>query len=131
MDIMRVAAIALLGVVALLFFKQYKPEWGVPLRLILGVALGGMILSAAKELLAFAELLAGNRDTVTGGMWQLILKALGISFVTEITSGVCRDSGEGTLASWVDMAGKMALLLLSLPLIREILTVARSLLGMT
>ena len=131
MDIMRVAAIALLGAVALLFFKQYKPEWGIPLRLILGVALGGMILSAAKELLAFAELLAGNRDTVTGGMWQLILKALGISFVTEITSGVCRDSGEGTLASWVDMAGKMALLLLSLPLIREILTVARSLLGMT
>ena len=130
MDIMRVAAIALLGAVALLFFKQYKPEWGIPLRLILGVALGGMILSAAKELLAFAELLAGNRDTVTGGMWQLILKALGISFVTEITSGVCRDSGEGTLASWVDMAGKMALLLLSLPLIREILTVARSLLGM-
>ena len=117
--------------VALLFFKQYKPEWGIPLRLILGVALGGMILSAAKELLAFAELLAGNCDTVTGGMWQLILKALGISFVTEITSGVCRDSGEGTLASWVDMAGKMALLLLSLPLIREILTVARLLLGMT
>ncbi|MBE6557981.1 MAG: hypothetical protein E7661_03090 [Ruminococcaceae bacterium] len=131
MDIMRVAAIALLGAVALLFFKQYKPEWGIPLRLILGVALGGMILSAAKELLAFAELLAGNCDTVTGGMWQLILKALGISFVTEITSGVCRDSGEGTLASWVDMAGKMALLLLSLPLIREILTVARLLLGMT
>ena len=124
MDMIQVSAVALLGVVASLFFKQYKPEWVIPLRLILGVVIGGMLLSAVEEVLSFVS---GILATESGEQtyWPVMLKALGISFIAEIASGVCRDSGEGTLAVWVETAGKIALLILALPLMKEILETSK------
>ncbi len=129
MDIMKIAAIALVGVVALLLFKQYKPEWAVPTRLTAGLIMAGLCLAGVGEIISFADTLAGD-DTLTSDMWQLILKGLGIAFVTEIASGICRDSGEATLSLWVEMAGKIALLLLALPLIREVMLAVKTLLGL-
>lgn len=129
MDMMRVTAIALIGALALLLFKQYKPDWGMPLRLVLGLVLGGLILSSVSEILSFARDLSGDESTIPDTIWQMILKALGLSFITELASGICRDSGEGSLAVWVEMAGKVALLLLALPLIKEVLLIAREFLG--
>ena len=124
---MRVAAMALLGAVASLLFKQYKPDWGIPLRMVISLFMGSMILIAMADIVSFAHSLGG--DTVTADMWSVLLKALGISFVTEIASGVCRDSGEVSLATWVDMAGKTALLMQALPLIREVLATAKEFLS--
>jgi len=128
---MQVSAIALLGAVALLFFKQYKPEWVVPLRLILGVVMGGMLLSAAQEFLSFIKDTFTSESAVEHTLWPVMLKALGISFVTEVASGVCRDSGEGTLAGWIEAAGKIALLILAIPLVQEILHASRVLWDMS
>ena len=85
----------------------------------------------ANELYNRCHLIAHSLggDAVTADMWSVLLKALGISFVTEIASGVCRDSGEGSLATWVDMAGKTALLMQALPLIREVLATAKEFLS--
>lgn len=127
---MSVAAMALVGAVALLLFKQYKPEWGIPVRLALGVFFLGMLLSSAGEITSFAEALTQDAGTMPRDMWQLLLKALGLSFVTEIAAGICRDSGEGGLATWVEMAGKTALLVLALPMIREVLLLAGDLMGL-
>ncbi|MBE6586031.1 MAG: hypothetical protein E7645_05835 [Ruminococcaceae bacterium] len=129
MDIMKTAALSLIGAVALLIFKQYKPEWSIPVRLALGVVFGGIILSGVGEIIAFASSLVGGNH-VTSGLWLTILKALGIAFVTEIAAGICQDSGEGTMAMWVETAGKTALLLLSLPLVKEMLSGINSLLNL-
>ncbi len=129
MDMMKVSAIALVGAVALLLFKQYKPEWGIPTRLVLGIVLSGILISGVGEIISFAEaLIEGN--TMTTDMWRLILKGLGIALITEIAMGICRDSGEGGLAAWVEMAGKTAILILALPLIREVMLAVKDLLGL-
>ena len=128
MDTMKIAAVALVGAVALLLFKQYKPEWAIPTRLTAGLIMAGLCLSGVGEIISFADTLAGG-DAMTSDMWRLILKGLGIAFITELASGVCRDSGEATLSLWVEMAGKLALLLLALPLIRDVMLAVKTLLG--
>jgi stage III sporulation protein AD len=60
--------------------------------------------------------------------YSLLLKALGVAFLTETAASVCRDSGEGTLASWVETGGRLQLLLLSFPMIRRVLDLVASLL---
>ena len=49
--------------------------------------------------------------------------------MTEIAASICRDSGEGGLAGWVEMAGRVEILLLSFPLIRTVLSTVSDLLG--
>ncbi len=57
-----------------------------------------------------------------------VLKALGIALLSELVSGICRDGGEGTVATLVETAGKAAILLLALPLIRSLIETVEGLL---
>ena len=59
---------------------------------------------------------------------RILLKALGICYLTDFASGICRDSGENTLASQTLMAGKTALLITSLPMLEALIGVIKTLL---
>lgn len=54
----------------------------------------------------------------------LIMKALGISFCSLISSDICRDAGYSALASGIELVSKAQILLLALPLIKDIIAIA-------
>lgn len=129
MDAVKVGGVALVGLTALVILRQWKPEWAVFLRLAVTVVSLGVILALLGGSLSYLrELTAGLGGDPTG-MWEILLKAVGIAFLTETAAAICRDSGEGGLAGWVEMAGKLELLLLSFPLIRTVLDTAVALLS--
>ena len=61
---------------------------------------------------------------------EFLLKALGIAVLTQCCAELCRESGESGVANGVELAGKVEILLLALPLIAEILSTARELLSL-
>lgn len=108
-----------------------KPEWAPLLRISVAVvAVGGIlglsteVVAAVTEITAVAEISVLPSDT-----WGILLRALGLAFLTECAAAVCRDCGEGTLATWVELGGKLEILLLSFPLIRTVLEAVSGLLG--
>ena len=115
---------AILAVVVLLVLRQAKPEWGIPVRLAATLTAMGVILSLAGQVITTLSDLSTSLGTTAldGESWTLVLRALGLAFLTEVTASVCRDSGEGTLAGWVETAVKLEILLLSFPLIRSLLS---------
>ena len=125
----RIGGLALVGLVALLVLRQYKPEWAVFIRMAVTVVSMGIILSMAGTVITYVTDLTEGTGALDGATWSLLLKALGIAFLTETAASICRDSGEASLAGWVEMAGKLELLLLSFPLIRTVLDTAVSLLS--
>lgn len=52
---------------------------------------------------------------------RIMFKGLGICYITQIASDCCRDSENSTLATQVEIAGKIAMLVLSLPLFKAVL----------
>jgi len=129
MDMMKVSAVSMIGLVALLVLKQFRPEWGILIRLgMLGVMFG-FLLSMVTTILGFANDMSGEEALLPDGMWQLLLKALGVTIVTEVAASICRDSGEAGMAQWVETAGKLEILVLALPLISEVLSMVKSLLS--
>lgn len=54
----------------------------------------------------------------------LLMKALGIALTTELCADICRDCGESALGSGIEFAGKAEILLLSLPLMKQIMETA-------
>ncbi len=129
MDMMKVSAVSMIGLVALLVLKQFRPEWSVLIRLgMLGVMFG-FLLSMVTTILGFASDMSGEETLLPDGMWQLLLKALGVTIVTEVAASICRDSGEAGMAQWVETAGKLEILVLALPLISEVLSMVKSLLS--
>lgn len=125
----RIGGLALVGLVALLVLRQYKPEWAVFIRMAVTVVSLGIILSMAGTVISYVTTLTEGTGALDGATWSLLLKALGIAFLTETAASICRDSGEASLAGWVEMAGKLEILLLSVPLIRTVLDTVATLLG--
>ena len=125
----RIGGLALVGVAALLMLRQYKPEWAVFIRMAVTVASMGIILAMASTVISYVTALTEGTGIADGETWPILLKALGIAFLTETAASLCRDSGESSLAGWVETAGKLEILLLSFPLIRTVMDTVSVLLG--
>ncbi|MGN0632668.1 MAG: SpoIIIAC/SpoIIIAD family protein [Oscillospiraceae bacterium] len=60
--------------------------------------------------------------------FKIIVKCLGICYVTQLGCDCCRDCGEAALASQLELTGKASMLIVSLPLFRAAVELVRSLL---
>ncbi len=92
-----------------------------------GVVILAGIIPSVREIAAFV------RDTSEkAGMTEyasVLLKAAGLAAVTDITARFCRTAGEENAASFVEIAGKAELLVLSLPYVSELVGLSLGLLG--
>ena len=128
MEWAKIGGVAMVGLTALLILRAYKPEWAPLVRVAVTVIMLGSLLSVAAAVLSDLSGITASLGAPDVEAYSLLLKALGVAFLTETAASVCRDSGEGTLASWVETAGRLQLLLLSFPMIRRVLDLVASLL---
>ncbi len=96
---------------------------GTPVFVTFGVLLllRTVFLSAVP---IFRFLSSLGADATLEGTASVVLKILGIGYLTSLTAGVCRGLGEGTLASAVETAGRLGVLLLALPFFERLITYA-------
>ena len=106
--------------------RQYKTEYSLFLSLAAGLILLTMVMDGAMPLIDELNSLLGATGMEEDYL-GILLKSLGICFLVQLAGDTCRDAGEGAIASKIEAAGKMAVLLLSLPLFTKILSVAGSL----
>ena len=128
MTTLKLCMIALLVLASAGIIKQWKSDFVPLIRLGAIVLFGSLLIASAQPLLSFINTLGGHAGA--SEYVETILKGLGIVILTQICSDVCRDSGEGTLATHIETVGKVELLLLCIPLIEEILATAKKLLEM-
>lgn len=128
MDVfLQSTALVLVAVILLLVLRQNK-ETGTLLSLavcaIVCIAVTSM-LSPVLDFLGEIRRL-GNLDK---GFLTILLKCAGIGFISELAALICSDAGEGALAKAVQLLANAAVLLLSLPLLRQMLTILEEVLG--
>ena len=104
-------------VMLLVIIRNLKGEMAVSISLCVSVLLVGLSLAVFGPIFDFLNTLVipGSENRV-----NLLLKAVGVSLVASTASDVCRDCGETAIASKVELFGKCEILLLSLPLLKEI-----------
>lgn len=126
--LLKICGLALLCAVAALILGSMKGEFSGLVRL------GGSILIFGALLLGLGELLSEVRGLFEGSgidrYADLMLRALGLGLLTKLCCALCEDCGAKAVASGVEMAGKAAILMLSLPLVKEILSLAATVLEM-
>ena len=128
MDTLKICMLAVLGVCAALTLKQWKSDLLPLLRVGMVLLFGFAALTAVTPALTYLTRL-GETAGVTPYA-EVLLRALGIALLTQYAAEICRECGEGAAASGVEMTGKIEILLLALPLIDEILSLASNLLSM-
>lgn len=120
MDVARVVLLGITGVLAGLLFKSGKQEYGI----YIGIGVSLLIFTYAcaylgqmKEAVsAFTGMLEGS-----GAYLSILFKVVGITFLSEFCAGLCRDAGYQSIASQVELFGKMAVLLAGMPVLLSLI----------
>ncbi len=127
MSITVFAACAVVVCILVVTVKQLRPEMGTVMLAAAGVV---MLAAAVEYLLPAMESIARTVSSTGAGEYSaVVFKALGVCLVTKIAADICRDSGQNTIASHVETAGRAALLVLSLPLLASVLDVSSEIIG--
>ncbi len=122
-ELLRIAAILIISAVFILLIKPYRPEIGMLITVAaLSVALIMVFATLSPAVIKLESLF--ERSGIDMGYFKVVLKALGIAYLTGFPADTCRDFGLASLAAKAEFAGRCAILVLSLPLLSEVLNTA-------
>lgn len=118
-DVTAVSGFCIAGALLAVLLKQYCREQSMMLSLgvcIIVFAGAVSIISPVMERLILLFTQSGLDESYI----SLVFKATAICFITQITSDLCRDSGENAVASVMELWGRISVMLISVPLIESI-----------
>lgn len=122
MDIFRIIAIGLIGGILTMTVRQYKSEYGILVALVTVTVILFLTLdtlsAAIEQITAITEKSGVDTRYITA-----VMKVVGVAYITQFGAEMLRDSGEGAIAMKVELAGKVFILGLTLPIVSEFLEV--------
>ena len=120
MDILRIAGLALLGAFAAMLLKKGKGEYSTLTGLAMALLVCGYVVVNLLEVVNTVEAvwkrIAGDTEFL-----HILLRIVGITYISDLTSGICKECGYGVLAGQVAVAGKMGVLLAGFPIFMNLL----------
>lgn len=119
MDLYAVCGFLLAALCINLLLRRISPEYAPLTVAASGILLAVYFLREAANTVEILSDLAAQYGL--GGWFSLLLKALAIAVACQLTSALCRDCGESALAEKAELAGKLAILALTLPVVKQLL----------
>lgn len=120
MDIAQIVAFGLVGTILVVLIKQQRPELAIQMSIIVGIVILGVIIGKIAAVVDLLKELA-NKANINLMYISTIFKIIGIAYVTEFGAQVCRDAGEGAIATKLEFAGKILIMVLAVPIIMMII----------
>lgn len=128
MDLFSVIGFALTAAALAVLLRNYRPEFGLMIGLCAGIMILLVVITSAAPVFSQLQSLM-QKAHINSQYAAILLKALGICFITQLACDCCIDAGETAIASKLELAGKFAVLLVSLPLFTQIASLAVGLIG--
>lgn len=115
----RIAAVGLAAAVLGAVLKKSAPELALLLIVAAGVWILTLTLDGLGAVAALMEELAGVSG-LSEELLEPVAKTVALSILTRLTAEICRSAGESGLASFVEVGGTVAALVVALPLMRAV-----------
>lgn len=122
--------VVLVGIAALVLSMlagDVKREYGFAVALcaaLLIAAYGlGRVSLIVREIQAFEEGIGLEHEYIA-----ILLKMVGIAYLTQLAVSLCHDAGQGAIAGQIGFAGKVSMLIVSLPVIAALVETIQGLL---
>lgn len=119
MDFLKISGLCLAAVFLVVIFNQYKKEYAA----VISLSVGGFILilcltTVINPLYTLLEYM--ERVGVESRYFSTALKILAIGIMTHFISDTCRDFDSAAIAAKAELAGKISIFLICMPLLSEL-----------
>ncbi len=118
--ILQIGIIGIIGTLLAIQLQKTNKEYTLLIAIAIAVFVFIAILSELEKIVETAREIQTimNMDIQ---YIQTILKMLGITYISELSAGICKDSGYGNIATQIELFGKISILALSMPILRTLL----------
>lgn len=114
MEVIKIIGVGLITLIITIILKEYRKDFAIFSVLIGGAIILSISLDTLGGVIDFIKTLSKRCDT---GFISVLLKITGISILTEYAVSICKDSGESSIASKIDLGGKIIVISMSIPVI--------------
>lgn len=128
MDVLAIVLAAVVVAILAVLLRSQRPEQALLLVLVAGTVILVALLAKAEQIFESLQTFlsqSGLPEEYVG----ILFKGLGICLVTQLASDTCKDAGEIALSAKAELAGRIALLLVGLPLFQKMVSLSLSLIG--
>ena len=121
MDIFKIIGVAIIALIMILILNKTNKEISIVITILASVILLSFVILKLDNVIYMLKELAGKSGINTEYL-LLLIKVTGIAYIVELTKNICVDAGSSSLATKVEIAGKVSIVVLTIPLITTVIS---------
>jgi stage III sporulation protein AD len=120
MEIIQIVGLGMITTFLALVVKEHKPVFAFLLTVFTGIIIFLFLIDKIAVMIQMIEELAVNAN-INLVYVQTIFKIIGIAYIAEFGAQIARDAGQGAIASKIELAGKVLIMIMAIPIISVII----------
>lgn len=120
MDIMQIVGLGMIAAVLILVIREQKPMFAFLLAAFTGLYVFLALAGKIEAVIVMLQRLA-DRSGIPGIYLETVLKIIGIAYIAEFGAQIVRDAGQESIAAKIEIAGRMFILVMAVPIIGVII----------
>ncbi len=116
MDILKISAIGISAVLLALLLKNYRAEYSAYISIAVCICIFMFVSSKLEMLIGYVKKMQ-DMVHLDNSYLSMILKMIGVTYVAEFASNICKDCGHQTIAGQIDLFAKLSILVLGMPVL--------------
>ncbi|HLR66424.1 stage III sporulation protein AD [Virgibacillus alimentarius] len=120
MDILQIVVLGIVASILYIILKDINTSFAFFIIIITGIVIFLVIIKQIGSIFQLIESL-GEKANIDGMYLETILKIIGIAYIAELGANITKDAGLNSIAAKIELAGKIFILLLSIPIITAVI----------
>lgn len=120
MSVLQISLIGIVGVLLAVQLKNGRSEYGFLISMAAGIFL---FFCIAEKLELFLRAVEEIRSflTIDTEYLAIMMKMIGITYIAQFSSGICKDAGYQTIAAQIEIFSKLSILAVGMPVLLALL----------
>ncbi|MGO1470844.1 MAG: stage III sporulation protein AD [Tissierella sp.] len=120
MEIFQIVGLGIVATSVIVILKDLRPEFVIFVSIITGIIIFSLILNKLIYVVDVMRDLS-LRANLEIEYFSTILKIIGMSYIIEFGSQICRDAEQNSIAMKIELAGKVSIMILAIPILMSLM----------
>lgn len=120
MEIFQIVGIGIIATILVVILRGVRSDFAIYISIVAGVIIFSMVIHNISYIIDTIRDLS-RRANLEITYFSTILKIIGTAYVVEFGSQISRDAGENSIAMKIELAGKVIIMTLAIPILLSLM----------
>lgn len=116
MEILKIVVIGIISSILALTLKKQNPEISIIISIAAGILIFMMVIPKLQTVINMLISISNNMK-LDKMYISIVMKIIGIAYIAEFGVQICKDAGESSIASKIELVGKVLIMVVSAPIL--------------